>query len=110
MNLLKNDKLKKVKLTIKLALRFFRDLISLNFFKFAKKSKNQFIYNHSISISQEIKQGENFENKLFNISLASELINEYEILPNQIFSFWQVIGNPNNKFKKSRTIYNGDKG
>lgn len=98
---------KKVKIFVKLAIRFIEDLISNNTFKFAKKSKNNINYLSKINLKQEIKQSETFQNKVFNLSLASKKINEFEILPNEIFSFWKIIGNPNNKFKKGRTISNG---
>jgi vancomycin resistance protein VanW len=40
--------------------------------------------------------------------LAAKKVNEVVIYPNEIFSFWKVIGNPNNQFKKGRTIQNGE--
>jgi vancomycin resistance protein VanW len=45
---------------------------------------------------------------MFNFSLAAKKVNEVVIYPNEIFSFWKVIGNPNNQFKKGRTIQNGE--
>jgi vancomycin resistance protein VanW len=98
---------KKLKLQIKLIIRFYKDFISRNQFNFATKQKNEICYNSAISISQEIKPSDNFENKIFNLSLASKKISEYCIMPDEIFSFWKIIGNPNYEFKKGRTIQNG---
>jgi vancomycin resistance protein VanW len=58
-------------------------------------------------ISQEIIKNEPFESKVFNFNLASEKINEHIIMPNEIFSFWHIIGNPEKQFQKGRTIQNG---
>lgn len=98
---------KNIKTIIRLILRLINDLISGYCFIFSKKRKTDFNFTHSLFITQEIKPSETFENKLFNLSLASEKINKYVILPNEIFSFWQVIGNPHLKFRKSRSIQNG---
>lgn len=98
---------KKLKIYRKLIIRFYKDLITRNLFRFAAKRKNEICYNSVISISQEIKPSETFENKIFNLSLASKKINEYCIMPNEIFSFWKIIGNPNSEFKKGRTLLNG---
>jgi vancomycin resistance protein VanW len=98
---------KKIKLFVKLTIRFNKDLIQGNLFKFATKRKRDINFNSAISLSQEIKPSESFENKIFNLSLASKKISEYYIMPNEIFSFWRIIGNPNYGFKKGRTILNG---
>jgi vancomycin resistance protein VanW len=98
---------KKLKIFLKLIIRFNKDLIGGNLFKFATKRKNDICFNSTISISQEIKPSETFENKVFNLSLASKKISEYYIMPNEIFSFWKIVGNPNYEFKKGRTLLNG---
>lgn len=98
---------KKLKIYRKLIIRFNKDLITRNLFRFATKQKSEICYNSVISISQEIKPSETFENKIFNLSLASKKISEYCIMPNEIFSFWKIIGNPNYEFKKGRTLLNG---
>jgi vancomycin resistance protein VanW len=59
-------------------------------------------------MNQEIKKNETYESKMFNFSLAAKKVNEVVIYPNEIFSFWKVIGNPNYQFKKGRTIQNGE--
>lgn len=98
---------KKLKIFIKLTIRFNKDLIQGNLFNFATKRKSDIYFNSTISISQEIKPSETFENKIFNLSLASKKISEYYIMPNEIFSFWRIIGNPKYEFKKGRTLLNG---
>lgn len=99
--------MRKLKIFTKLIIRFNKDLIDGSLFKFASKRKRQFLFNSAISITQEIKPSETFENKVFNLSLASKIISEYYIMPNEIFSFWKVIGDPNYEFKKGRTLLNG---
>lgn len=99
--------LKPLKINIKLLIRFKKDLFSKDLFRFSKKCQNDFAFNHAITLSQEIKPGQTFENKLHNIILASKRINSYVLEPNQIFSFFKVVGNPNQDFKKSRTLVNG---
>ena len=98
---------KRSKLSVKLILRFTKDLVANNKFKFAKKRTSNIEYTSAVSISQEIKPGETFDNKVFNLALASGKINEYEIMPDEIFSFWKIVGNPNRGFKKGRTLLNG---
>jgi vancomycin resistance protein VanW len=98
---------KEIKIFIKLKIIFVKDLIDGNLFKFATKRKRNFDYNSVITIKQEIKPSETFENKIFNLSKASKKINDYEIMPGELFSFWKIIGNPNYEFKKGRTLLNG---
>lgn len=98
---------KLIKIFTKLIIRYSKDIVTGNVFKFATKPKSEIAYHSVISISQEIKPSDTFENKIFNLTLASNKITEYCILPNEIFSFWNIIGNPNYDFKKGRTIQNG---
>ena len=99
--------IKKLKLCAKLTIRYCTDLINGTLFKFASKREQKIDFNETISIEQEIKPSETFENKVFNLSLASQKINEYCIFPNEIFSFWKIVGNPNYGFKKGRSLLNG---
>jgi vancomycin resistance protein VanW len=98
---------KKIKLYRKVILRFLSDLISGELFRFTRKSTASIPLNHSLSISQVIVKNETFDSKVFNFNLASEKINEHILMPNEIFSFWHVIGNPQKQFQKGRTIQNG---
>ncbi len=95
------------KIKVKLCLRFITDLWSLDYFKFSKKQNKWIDLRHSIPLDQPIKPSETFENKVFNLSLAAAEINQYAIMPGEIFSFWNIIGNPEKKYKKGRNITNG---
>ncbi|MFT6962441.1 MAG: vancomycin resistance protein VanW [Flammeovirgaceae bacterium] len=57
-------------------------------------------------VSQPVKQTEFSANKLENIQTALKTINCLAIYPNQVFSFWKLIGNPTeeNGFKLGRSI------
>lgn len=99
---------KNIKLIRKIVLRFSNDLFSGQIFKFARKRDEVSGLIHSISMKQEIKKNETYESKMYNFSLAAKKVNEIVIYPNEIFSFWKVIGNPNYQFQKGRTIQNGE--
>ncbi len=99
--------LKKLKIKLKLLIRLLKDIKSGNYFHFSKKNHSVIDFPHHLSAAQEIKPSEKFENKLFNLQLAANKINEYILLPNQIFSFWKIVGNPNYNFKNGRTLING---
>ena len=96
-----------IKLRGRLLLRLGRDLATKDFFRFSSKARQSIHFTHHISLTQEIKPSETFANKVFNLSTASQKINQHIILPNEIFSFWHVVGNPNSQFRKGRTIRNG---
>jgi len=63
----------------------------------------------AISVKQAIKKSSYFENKIHNLSIASKCINQRVIKSGEIFSFWQVIGNPQKKkgYKTGRNLING---
>lgn len=88
-------------------IRYLNDLFRLNIFKFSSNKKRNIHFDFVINLTQEIKPSDTFQNKIFNLSLASKKINEHIVMPNEIFSFWKIIGNPNRKFKKGRTLING---
>lgn len=94
-----------VKLQVKLVIRSFKGLK----YNFAHTKKNVNDFECTISTLQEIKKGKFFENKTHNIFTASQKIENIIIYPNQVFSFWRIIGNPNSKdtFKVGRNIVNG---
>jgi vancomycin resistance protein VanW len=97
--------LKASKIRIHLLIRSLKDV--LNKLSFASKAKTEITYTHSIEIIQEIKPSATFENKVYNLARAAKIINEYSLMPGEVFSFWRIIKNPNKGFKKSRTIQNG---
>lgn len=102
----------KIKLLIpkkaKLKARLFRQFLIDSTIDFAKKSSLELSFKNWISTRQEIKNGLFFENKIHNITIASHKIGNIIIQPNQYFSFWKIVGEPNekNNFKKGRNIVN----
>ncbi|MGB5981141.1 MAG: VanW family protein [Nonlabens sp.] len=60
----------------------------------------------AFSVTQDLKSN---EFKTHNISIAKSSIETIVILPNEIFSFWKVVGEPSEKrgFVKSRSLING---
>lgn len=63
-----------------------------------------------VSIEQEIKINDTSANKIHNLSLAINKINNIEIAPGHIFSFWKLAGEPSKKngYIKSRSIVGGE--
>lgn len=98
---------KTLKLYRKIVIRFITDIMTKDFFRLAQTTDKELHFNYSISLSQEVKQSATYESKLYNFSIASKKINRCVIKPNEIFSFWKIIGNPNKQFRKGRTIQNG---
>lgn len=81
--------LKASKIRIHLLIRSLQD--AWNQFIFASKAKTEITYTHSIEISQEIKPSATFENKVYNLVRAATIINEYDLMPGEVFSFWRII-------------------
>jgi len=94
---------------IKVNIRLFRRLISDYNVTFSKKRNEKIILNHKNETIQEIKKGSYFENKVHNFHFVSRQISQVIIYPNEVFSFWKIIGNPNNNknFKVGRNLVNG---
>ena len=96
--------------TIKIQLRIFfifaKDVFSLRKFHFAKKVKSPSPLPRRLSLSQPIKKNNFSENKKHNLRLATQEIENVEIFPQQIFSYWQFIPSPkpSNGFKQGRNI------
>ena len=99
---------KNVKLGLKIAKRNFFDSKFISKNSFSKINKSEINFPFSIKTSQEIKNGTFLDNKIHNLKLASNLINQIVIHPNEVFSFWKIIKNPSEKngFKKGRNIVN----
>jgi vancomycin resistance protein VanW len=66
-------------------------------------------YHPQIRIEQAILLSETKANKIHNLQIASKKIEKIILEPNAIFSFWHLVGNPNEKngYKKGRNILNG---
>ncbi len=100
-----------LRLKIKLLLRFFTDFLSGDVFSFAKKNrKNSFNLKHKVSLSQPIKKTASFDNKVKNITTGFEEIKKVVIYPGELFSFWNIVGEPTSEkgYKKGRNIVSGE--
>jgi vancomycin resistance protein VanW len=94
-----------LKVKFRLVKRFLSD-INIDF---AKVNNEKISFLNSISTIQEIKQGAFYENKVHNLKVASRKVESIIINPNQIFSFWKIVGSPSKKngFKIGRNIIKG---
>lgn len=63
-----------------------------------------------ISLSQPIRPGATFNQKVTNIEVASKGISQVVVMPGEIFSFWKIVPRPTKKngFVKSRNLVNGE--
>lgn len=93
------------KVKLKIVLGFFKDFRV----DFAGPNVDGLDFQFKIETNQEIKGGNYFENKVHNFKIAKERIEKILVRPNEIFSFWRIVGNPSekNNFKKGRNIVNG---
>lgn len=96
--------MKRLKLQVKLVRRKLQDAFSGE--RFSRKQTTGIPFSFEMCVSQEIKSSETFENKVYNLLVASKKINEYILLPGELFSFWRAVENPY-YFKESRSINNG---
>ena len=97
---------KQIKVFVKLTFRKIEDFF--NRIPFAiKKSEEELPY--KITIQQPFISQEFLENKKHNLKVASEKINQIIINPNEIFSFWKIVKNPNNTnvYKSGRSLVAG---
>ena len=62
-----------------------------------------------ISEVQPIRPSSYFDNKVHNLQLGAERINQVLIQPGQIFSYWSCVGAPTakNGFREGRNLING---
>lgn len=65
---------------------------------------------YNVTISQSFKPSATLESKKHNLREAASRINRMTIRPGEIFSFWHIVGNPNDskRFKAGRTIHCGE--
>ncbi|MEL6656867.1 MAG: VanW family protein [Bacteroidota bacterium] len=58
---------------------------------------------------QPVRQSSYYENKLHNLRLGAQRINQVIIQPGQVFSYWHVLGAPSaqNGFREGRNLING---
>lgn len=99
---------KLLKREIKLFFRFLKDIFTLQYFYFVGLQKDDIAFPHYIELKQDIKKTDKWENKIYNLTVASTTINAYVLMPGEIFSFWEIIGRPSVKYRKGRSIVGGE--
>lgn len=95
-----------VKKEIRLLQRKWQDIVLQK--KYAKTITLQPIGNVQKEVEIEIKKGAFFENKMHNLTLVESKLNGVIINPNEIFSFWKIVGEASQKsgFKVGRNLIN----
>lgn len=92
------------KLQLKLLRRYINE--SKTQYSYPKYYSSENIGEYKTELRQIIRKGEFYENKLHNLKIVGEKINHLIIYPNEVFSFWKLIGKPNekNNFKEGRNL------
>lgn len=92
------------KLQYRLLQRYFHEKKSNH--RYSKNYNPENIGNCQVEFKQPIRKGNLHENKIHNLKIVSEKINNLIIQPNQVFSFWKTIGKPSrkNNFKEGRNL------
>lgn len=99
-----------VRLQLRLLYIQFRDVLQANKYSFVKYSLQSIskgeALNPILSITQPIKKTAYSDNKRHNLQLAISRIHNMSIQPQEVFSFWKLIGNPSQKkgYKIGRSI------
>jgi len=83
------------KLQYRLLQRIFNE--KKNGYLYAKNYLNEDIGNYKVDFKQNIRKGDFYENKIHNLKIVCEKINNIIIKPNEVFSFWKVVGKPSKK-------------
>jgi vancomycin resistance protein VanW len=98
-----------IKRLIKQSLRIGKDLRTKDQGLFGKIRKEKILFTHTSTLHQHIFPSNLYENKIHNLTLAGNKINRYTLAPGEIFSFWNIIGNPTSTkgYKKGRNLVNG---
>lgn len=62
-----------------------------------------------LQLEQPFFPSETLEGKKHNLRRAAECINRIVVMPGEVFSFWRVVGNPNNphRFAPGRSLHAG---
>ncbi|AZA91005.1 Uncharacterized vancomycin resistance protein [Chryseobacterium nakagawai] len=94
------------KLNLKLLQRYFDE--QKNNYVYPKEYRSENIGIHSVKLRQPIKSGVFHHNKIHNLRVVNNKINDLVIHPGEVFSFWKMIGRPNkkNNFKEGRNLIN----
>ena len=96
---------KKLKLVLRLIGKLLLDVRKGYIFCFAKKRKKAPTYTNKIQLTQTLKSN---PAKSHNLQIAMKAIESVTIRPNEIFSFWKIVGKPTKEkgYKESRSIIN----
>lgn len=92
------------KMQLKLLQRYFDERKTQ--YCYSKNYSPDKIGKYEIELHQTIKKSEFHENKIHNLKIVEEKINNLIIKPNEVFSFWKLIGKPSKKngFKEGRNL------
>lgn len=95
-----------IKVKLQLLKRSVRDVVKGYYFNYAKRRYSTNDFSNSIALKQELKPNK-AKNK--NLLRAIKSIEQIQINPNEILSFWRIVGNPSKKngFTESRSLVNG---
>jgi vancomycin resistance protein VanW len=98
-----------LRLHAKILLSKYNNFISGDSRLFAQTKQQNGSYAHANALTQPIHQNEYAENKIHNLSRGIDSLNDIMIYPNEIFSFWQIVGQPSLKtgYRMSRNIISG---
>jgi vancomycin resistance protein VanW len=87
-----------LKVRLKVSQRYLADFSTGNLSKLVKfqllKDEPKNLFKQQIIISQALRKTYLSENKIKNLSLAITRIQDVAIQPNEIFSFWHLVGKP----------------
>lgn len=94
---------------IRIRQRQLKDWLKGASYQFARKQHDSAAFSYAISLSQPIQPSSHFENKIHNLRLGIQEIEQVLVLPQQIFSFWQILPEPNahNRYKLGRNLIGG---
>lgn len=95
-----------IKVNLHLLERVMLDIVKGYYFNYAKRKNSTNEFSNSLELKQELKPNE-AKNK--NLLRAIRNIEQVQINPNEILSFWRIVGNPSKKngFMESRSLVNG---
>lgn len=92
------------KIRIKLLQRYFNEQKTQ--YVYSKNYSSEDIGEHMVGLRQVITRGEYHQNKIHNLQIVNNKINNLIIRPDEVFSFWKLIGKPNEKnhFRPGRNL------
>lgn len=95
----------RVKVLIRLMERRIHDVFRGHTFQYAKQRQGEDHLSNALTIEQDLKPN---EAKKKNLLLAINRIQSIQVNPNEIFSFWKIVGSPSQRrgFVESRSLIN----